>query len=205
MSDERCSHSVATPTSLEVRQDLEEEEVGRLLELQRGRAAATWLRLYSARHQVLDYLRRRVPAEELEGRCQDTLQLAHRKLWRFDPGRDPTRWMLHLAACVVRDWRRKHARTLAAADGGLEASRASADPAPLDQLVAVEQRSLLRRALRDLPPGTRRLLWDHHILGRSLRDLAEERGEAVNIVNCKLKRTRRLLRDRLVRRGLDGG
>jgi RNA polymerase sigma-70 factor (ECF subfamily) len=131
---------------------------------------------------------------ELADVAQDTVELAWRKLERFDGQSSLETWLYGIARFellnAIRSKQRRQARHAAFA---AEVEHSSA----LNEALEIDS---LRRALERLPADEARVVSLHYFDGLSLPDVAERTGAAVGTVKSRyyraLDRLRSLLRER---------
>jgi RNA polymerase sigma-70 factor (ECF subfamily) len=115
-------------------------------------------------------------------------------------------WLYRLAVRHVLIYRRKSGRHRGlvaryAARNGV--SELDASPSPLAWLVRDERQTLVRDALRRLPPRDAELLILKHAEGFSARELADRLGVAVATIEARLHRARHRLRAELAERSAE--
>lgn len=125
-------------------------------------ALAAFFEAYFPR--IYGYVRGLVRDEHLaEDLTQDIFLLLHRGLPSYDPARELRPWVFAVVVNRVRDhWRsRRGRRELERTSLGEEESPeiASADPGPLEPLLAAETGDGVRAAVERLPEGLREVLY----------------------------------------------
>ena len=124
------------------------------------------------------------------------------------PVRDPRRvapWLYQLAVRQALMYRRRCGRQrnlrqrYAQQQLGQAASERSHAPDPLDWLLAVERRELVRRALQRLPPRDAEMLTLKYTQNWSYHQLADHLGMTHAAVESRLHRARQKLRNELAK------
>ncbi len=134
--------------------------------------------------------------------AEDLLQNVASALWekwpKYDPERPFRRWALGVARIEILRWRRSAAR-----------NRIVFDDRILDQLVDAADRTaeeadrslaLLAECLLEVNGNAREVLNLKYTLGLRSRQIAEKIGKSVGAVEMLLTRTRRALRDCILRK-----
>jgi RNA polymerase sigma-70 factor (ECF subfamily) len=126
------------------------------------------------------------------GEAQDLAQEAYARAWqrwrRLRAYDDAEAWLRLVVNRLALDrWRRLRVRRAAAA--ATAPTRAVEPPA--------EETVLLVAAMRELPFDQRQVLLLHHLMDRSLAEIAEETGTNVNTVKSRLLRGRAALAEAL--------
>lgn len=122
------------------------------------------------------------------GEAQDLAQEAYARAWqrwrRVRAYDDAEAWLRVVVTRLAQDrWRRLRVRRAAAA---VAVPQTQVEP-PSEQTV------LLVRALREIPAEQRQVLLLHHLLDRSLAEIATETGTNINTVKSRLARGRAAL------------
>ena len=152
----------------------------------------TFEQAYRAHFPLLHRRSRRwLPADEAE----DLVQEAFLRAWAHHPGRAPEiPWLLTVIRNLAIDRsRRKHADPVA----DMELLDTPHEDGPDAQVVALEERRAVRRALKHLTESQRRALGLREWAGMSNRQIAESLGTTVPSVESLLVRGRRRLRGAL--------
>jgi len=145
-------------------------------------------------------------AEEL---AQETFVKAYQALGNFRGESSFGTWLVQIAIHASRDRMRAARRRDMVS---LEAPRESTGPRlvlvdaspaadPGFEIEAEEARSLMRRALADLPPEYREVLVLKHFEGCAYGEIASMTGDSVGTLKVRAYRARQMLKDRLTELG----
>lgn len=139
------------------------------------------------------------PRGDVEDLVQETLVEAWKARERFRGDASMLTWILSIAKnrarMRVRSEERERARRALAA--------IETEWLPDDLLSARETVGLVRQALESLDPGHADLLVRRYFDGKSVREIAAERGEGEKTVESRLHRAREAIRERLKGGGMD--
>jgi RNA polymerase sigma-70 factor (ECF subfamily) len=119
--------------------------------------------------------------------------------------RDPTKvapWLYRIAVVSALQHRRRLGRRKKLLQGyadQMAGETHSAEPDPLDWLLAEEQRQLVRRAIEHLPPRDAEILLLKYTEDWSYRQLAEHLGVRTSSVEARLHRVREKMRRALAK------
>jgi RNA polymerase sigma-70 factor (ECF subfamily) len=119
--------------------------------------------------------------------------------------RDPTKvapWLYRIAVVSALQHRRRLGRRKKLLQGyadQMAGETHSAEPDPLDWLLAEEQRQLVRRAIEHLPPRDAEILLLKYTEDWSYRQLAEHLGVRTSSVEARLHRAREKMRRALAK------
>jgi len=122
------------------------------------------------------------------GEAEDAVQEAYARAWqrwlRVGGYADPTAWVRTVAYRIaVSSWRRARSRLIAHERLGATEPAGRLDP---DTVALVD-------ALRRITPAQRRAVVLHHLVGLSVKEIAEETGDSLSAVKVRLMRGRRAL------------
>lgn len=73
----------------------------------------------------------------------------------------------------------------------------SQNPQPHVRLQQTEQHEEIRSAIESLPPHQRTAIWEYYIEGKSIAEIAEDRGIPKNTIKGQLKRGREALSEKI--------
>jgi RNA polymerase sigma-70 factor (ECF subfamily) len=150
-------------------------------------------------------------AEEL---AQETFVKAYAGLSGFHERSSFGTWLVQIAINGARDHRRRvgrlRNRRVVSLDALREAGRHELEPAdtrrsadPRAGIESEEQVSMVREALEELPPEYREVLLLRHFEEWSYDRIADLTGDTVGTLKVRAHRARRLLKERLIKRGWD--
>jgi RNA polymerase sigma-70 factor, ECF subfamily len=122
------------------------------------------------------------------GEAEDAVAEAYARAWqrwhRVAGYADPVAWVRTVAYRIaVSSWRRTRNRRLAQERWARAAAWAQFDP---DTVALVA-------ALRQIPATQRRAIVLHHLVGLTVREIAQESGASISAVKLRLSRGRRAL------------
>jgi len=147
-------------------------------------------RVYATAYRIV---RRHEVADDV---AQEAFIRAYRSLDRFDPGRPFGPWICRIAAnLAVNHVRSPAAREDALPDGHAETP--SAAPGPLQGVLDAEARTVLERALGELPTEQRAVFCLRVFDELSYREIADALGIEMGTVMSRLSRAREKLREAL--------
>ena len=147
-------------------------------------------RVYATAYRIV---RRHEVADDV---AQEAFIRAYRSLDRFDPGRPFGPWICRIAAnLAVNHVRSPAAREDALPDGHAETP--SAAPGPLQGVLDAEARTMLERALGELPTEQRAVFCLRVFDELSYREIADALGIEMGTVMSRLSRAREKLREAL--------
>jgi RNA polymerase sigma-70 factor (ECF subfamily) len=147
-------------------------------------------RVYATAYRIV---RRHEVADDV---AQEAFIRAYRSLDRFDPGRPFGPWICRIAAnLAVNHVRSPAAREDALPDGHAETP--SAAPGPLQGVLDAEARTMLERALGELPTEQRVVFCLRVFDELSYREIADALGIEMGTVMSRLSRAREKLREAL--------
>ena len=177
--------------------DEAESESGLLEQARRGSLSAfeEIVRRYQRRVYATAYriVRRHEVADDV---AQEAFIRAYRSLDRFDAGRPFGPWICRIAAnLAVNHVRSPAAREDALPDGHAETP--SAAPGPLQGVLDAEARTMLDRALGELPTEQRAVFCLRVFDELSYREIADALGIEMGTVMSRLSRAREKLREAL--------
>jgi RNA polymerase sigma-70 factor (ECF subfamily) len=120
--------------------------------------------------------------------AEDAVQEAYARAWqrwrRISRYEDPMAWVRTVAYRIaVSSWRRARTRWAAQVRSG--------PPDPVTELSP--DTVALVAALRRIAPGQRRAIVLHHLIGMSVREVAEETGTSESAIKAQLSRGRQAL------------
>ena len=174
-----------------------ESEIGQLDQARGGNRFAfeEIVRRYQRRVYATAYriVRRHEVADDV---AQETFIRAFRSLDRYDPQRPFGPWICRIAAnLAVNHVRSPQAREEALPDGHAETP--SAAPGPLQGVLETEARTMLDRALEDLPAEQRAVFCLRVFEDLSYKEIADSLGISIGTVMSRLSRAREKLRGAL--------
>ena len=143
-----------------------------------------------------------------EKEAEDVLQEGFAHIWRrastYDPARSsPFTWAVMILRNKAIDRLRASQRKARAVAQLLETARAEAQlvqPWTQDQAIATETATLMRSALRGLPPEQRKAIDLAFFGGLTQSEIAEQLGEPLGTVKARIRRGMLALRDVLEHR-----
>jgi RNA polymerase sigma-70 factor (ECF subfamily) len=154
---------------------------------------------------ALAALRSREEAEEV---TQDTLVAAFQELGRFRGASSFKTWLLAIAWNRARDRRRSLGRWLRRfvnRDGDAWFEPRAAGPSQEDVLIATESHQTVRALLGTLPAKYRDALLLSAFTGQTFEEIGKVLGVPTGTAKWQAMEARRLLRAKLVSRGVDRG
>jgi RNA polymerase sigma-70 factor (ECF subfamily) len=134
-------------------------------------------------------------AADADDIAQETMARALAAYERLDPARDPWPWLVAIAKNIARD---HHRRRRVIAFVGLDSDEVVtmvATESPHEQVANVEQRRLLRSALRNIAPYDRDVLLLRECHDVSFEELSRIFGRTPNALRQHALRARRRLAD----------
>jgi len=140
------------------------------------------------------------PAADVDDLVQETLLHAWKNRAQFRGDASPITWVLSIARNRIRMRNRALGKT-SEVEAALRA--VEREEIPPDVLRSAELAGAVRRALDGLDPVHAEALLLRYFDGRSVRQIAEARGEGEKAVESRLHRAREALRERLVQGGDD--
>jgi RNA polymerase sigma-70 factor (ECF subfamily) len=147
-------------------------------------------RVYATAYRIV---RRHEVADDV---AQEAFIRAFRSLDRYDPQRPFGPWICRIAAnLAVNHVRSPQAREEPLPDGHAETS--SAAPGPLQGVLEIEARTMLDRALEDLPAQQRAVFCLRVFEDLSYKEIADSLGISIGTVMSRLSRAREKLREAL--------
>jgi RNA polymerase sigma-70 factor (ECF subfamily) len=129
-----------------------------------------------------------VRERDLEDLTHDVFVIVHKHLEDYDPERHLRPWLFGIAVRVALGYRRRAAHHLELVKDTIEA----ADPAPLadEQLDAQRARSVVLRALDDVPLERRSVFILHDIDGIAMPEIAQVMSVPLNTGYSRLRHAR---------------
>lgn len=125
-----------------------------------------------------------VSPRELEDAVQETFLAALSSASRFEVGRSPRAWLYGIAVNIARDaWRRRRRAEPTFA----EPPEIGVPPTQEQRLAWAEARSLIHRALDDLPLEQRDVLVLHRLEGWSMHEVADALGCPLPTAHSRLR------------------
>lgn len=141
--------------------------------------------------------------EDAKDLTQETLWQAHRKSDKYVYEKSLKAWLKTLMTNRFRDQKRKKSLNLVTLDDTFIQSEAT-PTLPLSVEEQVEQKILLERVkqeIMDLPEIYRRVIILRHYHGYSYTEISQELEIPEGTVKTQLFRSRKMLKDRLLRKG----
>jgi RNA polymerase sigma-70 factor (ECF subfamily) len=135
-------------------------------------------------------------AEDAQDASQEVFLRAFRFLHRFDPARPLEPWLVRMTVNVCRDIGRKRPPTVL-----LDADTLHATGNPHMELNSQEQKTILYRALRELPEKERSAVVLRDIEGFSTAEVAEILGSSEATVRAQISSARLKIRKTISKRG----
>lgn len=127
--------------------------------------------------------------EDAEDLMQEIFVILFKKIHAFRGDARFTTWMYRIAVNTCISHLRKKKGIMVSADVELEKPKFAQNPA------AVLQRTLLKKAIADLPPGYRSAVIMHDIQGFNHREIASILGISVGASKSQLFKARKKLRE----------
>ncbi len=147
--------------------------------------------------------------EDARDLAQEAFIRAFKNLKQFDPERKFSSWLFRIAhnLCIDHYRRRKLDTVPMVRTGGGETEESwdLPDPSP-DPGATFSDRERSRRllaAVESLPPGYRVVILLRHQQGLAYEEIAESLELPLGTVKARIHRAHRLLKEKLVRQGLD--
>lgn len=161
------------------------------------------------RRPVYGIVRRMIPDDEdARDLAQESFIRAFRNLDQFDPERRFSSWLFRIAHNLCIDhYRRRKLDTvpMVRRDDGDEETWDLPDmtPGPGEEFSDRERSRRLLAAVESLPPAYRSVILLRHQQGLAYEEIAEVMELPLGTIKARIHRAHRLLKEKLVRRGLD--
>jgi len=162
------------------------------------------------RRPVYGIVRRMVRDEEdARDLAQEAFIRAFKNLKQFDPERRFSSWLFRIANNLCIDhYRRRKLNTVPmvrSPDGETEETWELPDdaPSPAETFSDRERSRRLLAAVESLPPTYRSVILLRHQQGLAYEEIAETLDVPLGTVKARIHRAHRLLKEKLVRQGLD--
>lgn len=151
-------------------------------------------------NEVYRYVSRRTGGgrAEVEDLVQETLLQAWRDLHRLRRPSDVLQWVLGIARNRIADAARKVGRERSHEAALRALARIDVQDPPDVILESREWGLRVRRAIHDLPAEFSEILIDYYLEEKTLRALAEERGDREDAIESRLRRARTAFRDKMI-------
>lgn len=164
--------------------------------------AELYRRSYPALRRFLDGMRLGLPRDQVDDAVQETYLRLFGNLAKVDPTRPLIPWVLGIARLVALETGRRVKR--AAAPESSEDVVSNDDPVP-GLVSRAEERALVAQALVALEPHERTVIVLRHVVGLSMKELAESLGCSAPTARAHLQAAGHLFALELRRRGLVPG
>ncbi|KPU43081.1 ECF RNA polymerase sigma factor SigW [Oxobacter pfennigii] len=139
---------------------------------------------------------------EAQDLSQEILLKAYKKLSTFKNSSKFSTWLYRIGVNTCIDWVRKNKKysgTISIDQDRYIELLPSQNPVPEDIVVDSEKRELLRNAIHSLPEKYKTVIILYNYKNLSCKEISDILGVAVNTVETRLYRGKKLLRDKLLK------